>query len=43
MALALIGIAFVGTKALVIVLSGIKQGRLVHKKMIKGLLYASIA
>jgi hypothetical protein len=33
---------FAFLRALLLVFSGINQGRIAHKKMIKGLLYASI-
>ena len=39
---AIIASMFSGIRALILVVSGIRQGRLVHKKMIKSLLYASI-
>lgn len=33
---------FAATRAFIIVFSGIKQGSLAHKKIIKGLMYASV-
>jgi ABC-type multidrug transport system fused ATPase/permease subunit len=33
---------FSGTRAYILVTGGIKQGRTIHKKVIKALLYASI-
>ena len=42
MALAISAIAFIGVRIYTLVMSGIKLGRTVHKKMIKSLLYASI-
>lgn len=39
---AISGTVFSGTRAYILITSGIRQGRIVHKKMIKSLLYASI-
>lgn len=42
MVLAISASVFSGARAYILVTSGIKQGRTIHKKMIKSLLYASL-
>lgn len=42
MALAVGATLFSSTRAMILVSSGLRQGRILHKKMIKSLLYAGI-